>query len=305
MKIVGTKWIFYTRTLQLQPGAQKKDNKTLVHSCITGGKQLLDQFCFAYRLNVTFWDYKVIFVLCTLFKSKTSRISKSKNTQLFSVPHDCLDVKAKMSDCPWRQHGFCGVSGKRLWRKRVHVSIHIHAQSTAGASLNWGSSRFALLVRISRCVGYIDFSFPPTTGYQRRTQNGPGPHRALWILRPALEPHLRPGRRLPHPASVLSLTAPSSLALSPGRNVKQPRRQSLQGRRLRPWLEKGLLEQHVPRGWTSAAAAPEPHTAGGCVCPSAASVARSAVERLSSARCCCYAPRLSAPRRRRAAALVW
>lgn len=108
------------------------------------------------------------------------------------------------------------------------------------------------------CFFFFTFCHHTESHWRRRMMRGPAELCACWgphtsTLHRHKDPHW------PHRYFLL--------AVRPRRNVKQPWRKSLRGRRLRlrRRLQTGLLEQHVPGGWTSTAAAPEPHTAGGCL----------------------------------------
>ena len=178
--------------------------------------------------------------------------------------------------------------------RRVHASTHIHTHTHAGTQQHTGSiperrQRWVFfwcdnqetdpLAFFSRCVTFATRLCLTAAEWSRAPQSRPDSEAR----------HTDPpctGRRTPRWPRRLQLQS------APRQDVKELRRKSLrQGRRLRQWLENGLFEQHEPRGWTSAAAAPEPYPAGGC--PSAAAPLLSAstgpVSRVTS-RCWCWAP---------------
>lgn len=109
----------------------------------------------------------------------------------------CSKRLCEVSDRPWTQHWSCGVSGKRIWGAFTppHTYTLTHTQThskTRGASLNGGSAHFSVWQSGDRPAGFFhtvsrllpDCLWPP--------QNGPGPRRAVRILRPATRIHLAP-----------------------------------------------------------------------------------------------------------------
>lgn len=158
-----------------------------------------------------------------------------------SVSHylSYLTCNIQISDCQRRSHWSCGVSGKRI--EGAFTSPFSRAPGNTEHPCS------ALLKLRPRCLLLDTFVFR----LPENPHSDARPGRAVRILRP----------RLGDPR--LTASHPTASSHNPGRNVKELRRKSLQGRRLRMWLENGLFQQHLPGGWTTATAAPEPHTAGG------------------------------------------
>lgn len=210
-----------------------------------------------------------------------------------------------MSDCPWRQHGFCGVSGKRLWRERVHVLIHIHAQGTAVHQEHpWTEGALVSFSQCgtSRCVGSFSsrLFFPPQAVKDGcRMVRGPAEPCGFWG--PRTNPPCT-GKKTPPPASashwphrLLWHSAQDGMSSSPEDSRSRGGGSDRDSK-------KASSSNTTPEGGPPPLLHQSRIRQVG-VCPSAASVARSAVERLSSARCRCCARRLSGPRRWRAAAI--
>lgn len=160
--------------------------------------------------------------------------------------------------------------------RRVHVFTHTHTRATAAHPehpRSGGSTRLGLTSWKNNRTSVCHVS--SQTVLQASKWSRAPPSRVDSEAR--IEIHLAP-------AKGPSVTAsPPGAASCPRQNVKQPRRESLQGRWLRH--KNGLFKQHVSRGWTTTTtAAPEPHTAGGCL--SAASNGQASRGKSSLNRCC-------------------